>query len=268
MTLELTKTGTSYAISGVRSTTVVVFIHGLGLNKDMWQYQISEFEKEYCVLSYDLLGHGQSVISNEEPSLSVFSNQLKLLLIELGVSKAIVIGFSLGGMIARHFAQTYHSMLISLVILNSPHKRTAIAQDAVFKRYHQVSKNGPLSTVDDAIKRWFTVDFEKNNKSKTDLVRSWVLSNDSEIYSKNYWVLVEGVKEVIDRHGCIRCPTLVVTASEDFGNGPEMAKSIADEIPGSELLVLKGLRHMALFEQPQTVNRHLDEFLKITYPKE
>ena len=268
MTLELTKTGTSYAISGVRSTTVVVFIHGLGLNKNMWQYQISEFEKEYCVLSYDLLGHGQSVVAKEEPSLRVFSNQLKLLLNELGISKVIVIGFSLGGMIARHFAQRYHSMLISLVILNSPHKRTAIAQDAVLKRYHQVSKNGPLSTVDDAIKRWFTVGFEKNNKIEIDLVRSWVLSNEPEIYSKNYWVLVEGVKEVIDRHGSIRCPTLVVTASEDFGNGPEMARSIADEIPGSELLVLKGLRHMALFEQPQIMNRHLGEFLKTTYPRE
>ena len=268
MTLELTKTGTSYAISGVRSTTVVVFIHGLGLNKNMWQYQISEFEKKYCVLSYDLFGHGQSVVAKEEPSLSVFSSQLKLLLTELDFSKVIVIGFSLGGMIARHFAQNYHSMITSLVILNSPHKRTAIAQDAVLQRYHQVSKNGPLSTVDEALKRWFTVDFEKNNKSKTDLVRSWVLSNEPEIYSKNYWVLVEGVKEVIDRHGSIRCPTLVVTASEDFGNGPEMARSIADEIPGSDLLILKGLRHMALFEEPQTVNRHLDGFLKITYPKE
>ena len=238
-----------------------------------FEYEISkeeqsEFEKEYCVLSYDLLGHGQSVVAKEEPSLRVFSNQLKLLLNELGISKVIVIGFSLGGMIARHFTQNYHSMVISLVVLNSPHKRTAIAQEAVLKRYYQVSKSGPLSTVDDAIKRWFTVDFEKNNKSKTDLVRSWVLSNESEVYSKNYWVLVEGVKEVIGRHGSISCPTLVVTASEDFGNGPEMAKSIAEEIPGAEVLVLKGLRHMALFEQPQIMNRHLDEFLKTTYPRE
>ena len=63
MTPELSKNGTSYDISGVRSTTVVVFIHGLGLNKDMWQYQINEFEKKYCVLSYDLFGHGQSVVA-------------------------------------------------------------------------------------------------------------------------------------------------------------------------------------------------------------
>jgi 3-oxoadipate enol-lactonase/4-carboxymuconolactone decarboxylase len=223
MKKSFTDNGTSYAISGVKSSTILVFIHGLGLNKDMWQHQINEFQKKYCVLTYDLLGHGSSLISKDDPSLNVFTKQLKSLLCSLGFSRVILIGFSLGGMIARHFTQTYHSMVNSLVILNSPHKRTSVAQAAVLDRYYQVCESGASSTVDDAIKRWFTIDFEKTNKRKIDLVRSWVLSNELILYSKNYWVLVNGVEEVIHRHGSISCPTLVITASEDYGNVPEMA---------------------------------------------
>jgi pimeloyl-ACP methyl ester carboxylesterase len=268
MVERFTEDGTSYTTSGIKSLTAVVFIHGLGLNKDMWRYQINEFQKKYCVLSYDLSGHGNSAVSKDDPSLAVFTKQLESLLSALNFSKVILIGFSLGGMIARHFTQTYQSMVKSLVILNSPHKRTSIAQAAVLNRYHQVSESGPSATIDDAIKRWFTIDFEENNKEKIDLVRSWILSNEPKAYSKNYWVLVDGVEEVIDKKGKISCPTLVIAASEDYGNGPEMAQSIVEEIVGAKLVVLTGLRHMALFEQPQTVNRHLDKFLESSYPKE
>ena len=253
--------GTKYELEGNNKPTLVL-VHGLGLNREMWQYQIRYFRDKYRVLSYDLYGHGQSRNANRDPSLDIFTQQLKFLLEALNLSKVVLIGFSLGGMIARHFTQTYPDKIRSLVILNSPHKREALAQRTVFDRYNKVLKFGPKSTVEEAIKRWFTPNFGKHNKEKENLVRSWVLANKPDVYAKNYHVLVNGVEEVIDKKGQISCPTLVVTADEDFGNGPEMAEAIANEIEGAKLIILRGLRHMALFEDPEGVNKHLIKFLK------
>ena len=53
----------------------IVFIHGLGLNQDVWSWQVSLF-KNHNVLIYDLLGHGDSKDPEGEISLSLFADQL------------------------------------------------------------------------------------------------------------------------------------------------------------------------------------------------
>jgi pimeloyl-ACP methyl ester carboxylesterase len=52
-----------------------------------------------------------------------------------------------------------------------------------------------------------------------------------------------------------------MTGDEDYGNSPAMSRAIAAEIPGSELLILPGLRHMALAEAPARFNATLLGFL-------
>ena len=38
----------------------VILIHGLGLNKDMWEWQTRDLSKNYSLITYDLIGHGES----------------------------------------------------------------------------------------------------------------------------------------------------------------------------------------------------------------
>ena len=92
-------------------------------------------------------------------------------------------------------------------------------------------------------------------------MRSWVLANDSEIYSKNYRVLLEGVEEVTNRPGSIKSSALIITSEEDYGNDPQMARNISHEISDSTVIILKKLRHMALFEDPKKVNKYLRDFI-------
>ena len=257
-----TSGGTSFLLSGDSERPAVILIHGLGLNQHMWQYQVEVLKENYFVISYDLFGHGESKTLNSEPSLSIFSRQLKDLLKFLKLERVAVIGFSVGGMIARHFAQLYPTSLTALAILNSPHLRSEQAQVDVYNRWVQVSEAGPIATVDAAIERWFTPAYRKNSPDMIEVVRNWILQNNKKTYSRNYRVLVDGVSEIIGKKSNILCPTLVVTANEDFGNGPKMGIAIANEFPNSKLIVLEGLRHMALFESPDKMNICLKTFLK------
>jgi len=253
--------GTAYTLRGPAVGPVVVMIHGLGLNEGCWQWTTPALSDRYRVLSYDLYGHGQSGPPPDTPSLSLFSRQLGALLDHCGLRSATLVGFSLGGMIVRRFAQDAPDRTDALVILHSPHKRSPAAQEAILKRVEQARHDGPQSTVEAALERWFTDDFRQANPDMMDIVRGWVTANPIDIYHTIYRVLADGIDEIVDPTPPIACPTLVITGDEDYGNGPEMTHAIAAEIPGARSVVLPGLRHMALAEDPVAVNTPIRAFL-------
>ncbi len=94
-----------------------------------------------------------------------------------------------------------------------------------------------------------------------DLTRQWILANQREVYVKLYRILAHGVNEIVAPTPPLTLPTLVLTGDEDHGNSPEMSIAIATEIPRARLVILKGLRHMALAEDPPAVNRPVVDFL-------
>ena len=253
--------GTNFTLYGPKSAPVVVLIHGLGLNKDCWQWMIPDLTDSYRVLSYDLYGHGDSSDPVTEPSLSLFSKQLKDLLDYCKIQKAVIIGFSLGGMVARRFAQDAPQKSQGMVILHSPHKRSNAAQAAILKRVDQARTMGPQSTVEAALERWFTDPFRQANPKLMNKIRQWVMANRKEVYHTIYKVLATGIDEIVKPNPALICPSLVITGDQDFGNGPEMAFAISAEIPGAKTLVLPALRHIALAESPQAVNKPLTDSL-------
>ena len=179
----------------------------------------------------------------------------------LSIKKTALIGFSLGGMIARKFAIKYNEKLWALAVLNSAHKRDQKAKDAVQLRVNKVKIDGPQATIEDALSRWFTEEYRQNNPDVMNKIRNWVMENKKNVYPKAYQVLVDGVDELLDPSLPINCPTLILTGDEDFGNSPKMSSEISKQIKGSELKILPGLRHMALIEDASTVNNLLLEFL-------
>lgn len=254
--------GTAYDIFGPAQGRCVVFIHGLGLNRDCWQWTIPALQSDYRILTYDLFGHGASVDPPQTPDLSLFSNQLQGLMDHCDITDATIVGFSLGGMIARRFAQDAPDRATALAILHSPHKRTPDAQAAILARVDQARDIGPEATVEAALERWFTDGFRAANPDVMDTVRGWVMANRKDVYHTVYRVLADGIDDIVAPNPPISCPTLVITGDEDYGNGPEMTQAIAAEIDGAEALILKGLRHMALAEDPNAINAPLQQFLK------
>ena len=256
--------GTAFELAGPDTGPVVVLIHGLGLNRDCWQWTAPALRDRYRLLSYDLYGHGQSPPPPETPSLRLFSRQLCELMDHLGIARAALVGFSLGGMIARRVAQDAPARVNALAILHSPHRRSPAARDAILSRVAQAEREGPQATVEAALERWFTAPFRQANPEMMDLLRSWVMANDKAVYHRIYRVLAEGVDEIVAPDPPIACPALILTGDEDFGNGPEMARAIAAEMPRARTVILPGLRHMAMAEDPDAVSAPLRALLDAT----
>lgn len=251
---------TAYERQGRGPTLALV--HGLGLNRAMWQWQLPALVPHFDVLTYDLLGHGESSNPVGVPDLTLFSEQLLRLMDRCGIERAAVAGFSLGGMIVRRFALDHPDRLTAMAILHSAHDRTPAEREAILKRVRQVEGAGPSSTADAALERWFTADFRAHNPGMMKLIREWIMRNDPAIYPDVYRVLAEGDAEIAGDIERVSVPTLVMTGAEDVGNSAEMAKKMAARIPGAREVILPGLRHMALAESPRTFNEPLVAFLR------
>ena len=256
---RITAGGTAYELQG--QGPAVVLVHGMGLNRALWQWLLPALTPHFQVLTYDLLGHGESADPVGQPDLRTFTAQTLELLDDCGLARCAVVGFSLGGMIARRFALDHPDRLSALAILHSAHDRSAAERAAIMRRVATARQSGPAATVDAALARWFTDGFQTRQPEMMALVRSWVTANRKDVYAPIYQVLAQGDAEIAATITEIRCPTLVMTGAEDSGNSPDMAQRMASAIPGARSVILPGLRHMALAEDPTTFNAPLVSFL-------
>ena len=244
------------------SGPAVALIHGFGLNRAMWQWQLPALAPHFRVLNYDLFGHGESAPPAGRPDLAMFSEQLLRLMDHCGIERAAVVGFSLGGMIARRFALDHPDRLSALAILHSAHDRTPAEREAVRRRVAHTREHGPAANVDSALERWFTPAFRAADPERIALIRRWITSNDAAVFPRIYRVLAEDDAEIVEGLERIACPTLVMTGEDDPGNTPAMSKAMADLIPGARLVILPDLRHMALAESPAAISEPLCVFLR------
>lgn len=246
--MTISEAGTAYDIVGPETAPVITLVHGIGVKRQLWEEFVLRFSRHYRVLTYDLLGHGESARPNSKLSLSSFADQLNELLDELEIERSVIVGFSLGGMINRRFAMDYPEKSSALVIMNSPHRRSEAEQLKVENRARHTELGGPAANIDESMVRWFTPDFLRRSHSWTDKVRQWILANDPVTYAESRQVLAEGILELIEPGPGLDLPVLVITCEHDSGSNPQMAAGIAADIPGAQCLVIPGLRHLGMLE--------------------
>ena len=258
---SVSRNGTAYQLLGEPGQPVIILIHGLGLCRKLWESYLPTLTKTHQVLNYDLYGHGNSQPLPETASLAVYARQLSELMDELNIPQAVIVGFSIGGMINRRFAIDYPDKVAGLAILNSPHDRGEEAQQQVEARAAKVREQGALSTMDSALARWFTSDFHTSNPQTLQLVVDWRLQAEPESYAQAAWVLAEGVRELTQDKLPISTPCLVLTCEKDTGSTPAMSEQICAQLEHSTLKVVPKLQHLGLLEQPKTFLAHLTDFL-------
>lgn len=241
----------------VGSGPAVIFVHGLGLDHTVWSNQEAAFSDRMTVVTYDLVGHGSSSKPRIEHSVALYVRQLLTVMDELGLAKATVVGFSLGGLIVRGFALAHPERLSGLGIMNTWFQRTPAEARRVADRMEAAIAEGPSASVDPALVRWFSDGFRERSPNVLERIARMLRVNDPESYISAYRVAVEPGTPEVDEVEKIACPCLVMTCDEDRGNSPGMAMRLSENIPDCELVILPGLRHMALIENSSLVNAAL-----------
>ncbi|NNJ13035.1 alpha/beta hydrolase [Chloroflexales bacterium ZM16-3] len=114
----------------------VVLIHGYGAMIEHWRAVMRPIARQHCVVAPDLYYFGQSAIPHVPPSRRLWSDQIAELIADVSHGPAIVIGHSMGGMVAAQVAHDYPQLVRGLVLvdstgLNNPQKQ-APGLDSLF----------------------------------------------------------------------------------------------------------------------------------------
>ena len=250
--------GTSYSLSKINEKNPIVFIHGVGLTKEIWDPQINFF-KDYNTLTYDLLGHGKTPLKNSKVSFEDFSEQLVQLINELNFNKIHLVGFSLGALIARHFAAEHSDKLSSLIIHGSIYKRTEEQKRVVRNRF-EVAKIDKPASKQTALRRWLSADFLKKNPDIYKKIYSILDKNNRLDFLKCYEIFVNYVDDdsMLKK---INVSTLITTGENDVGSTPEMSKNLSKMIQGSKFIEIKKGKHLCSIECADDVNITFKEFI-------
>ena len=250
--------GNSYSLHKINEKNPIVFVHGVGLTKEIWEPQI-DFFKEYNTLTYDLLGHGKTPLKKSQPSFEDFSDQLLNLIDELNFNEIHLVGFSLGALIAGHFASKHNDRLRSLIIHGSIYKRTE-DQKRVVKNRFEVAKTNKPALRHTTIRRWLSEDFIKKNPDVYKKIYSILEKNNPVDFLKCYEIFVNYIEDdsMLKK---INVNTLITTGENDVGSTPEMSINLSKIIRGSKFIEIKKGKHLCGIECADDVNITFKEFI-------
>ena len=257
MTTGTSASGTFYFFNKQEQPVPIVFIHGVGLSYEIWQPQL-DFFKNYSTLSYDILGHGKSSLTKQKISFDDFSKQLIELIDELKINKIHLVGFSIGSLIARNFATKFNERLQSLILLGSIYKRSEQQQKIINERFDQAKKELKLSK--QALKRWFTDKYLKNNPDTYEKIISILSSNNMANFLKVYELFVKHKND--ENFEKINTKTLIMTGEYDLGSTIEMSQELSKIIKNSELKIIKDGKHLCGIECADDVNLAIKNFVE------
>ena len=226
----------------------IIFIHGVGLNHKIWKPQFDVFEN--TIVAYDILGHGQTPLESSNLSFDNFSIQLLNLIDELNFKKIHLVGFSIGSLIARNFAENYNERLESLTLLCSIFKRSKEQQQIVNDRFELSKKSRSLSK--QALKRWFTDEYILQNPKIYEEISSMLNENNMEDFLKIYELFVKHKDN--EKFENIKVKTLIMTGEFDSGSTPEMSKNLSKCIKNSKVKIIKNGKHLCSIECADEVN--------------
>jgi pimeloyl-ACP methyl ester carboxylesterase len=254
--------GTAYRLEGAAHLPPVVLCHGVGLDLHMWEAQVNALLGRFHILRYDMLGHGETSAQPGVTGISAFSQQLVSLLKYLEMGPVSLVGFSMGGVTAQHFALQHPTLLRQLVLMNTVYRRTADELAGVRARLELTEKEGLTPIADAAVRRWFEPSFVEKNPQIIATIRRRLLSNDVGGYLTAYRIFVNADDEIGDGLNQVTCPTLVLTGELDPGSTPQIAQRMITDLKNGQLIVFDNLRHMAPVEDPDRINTALLSFLK------
>lgn len=256
--------GREIGLSGylrVGSGEPLLLIHGVGMNAGIWAPQIERLKRRFDVIALDLLGHGASPLPQEDAELTDFADQAISLLDHLRLASVLLVGHSMGALVAQEVALRAPERVRRLVSLNAVFRRPPELLKAVQERSAQLGPPGDSGAVAATLARWFGDPLAPELQPVSAKARATLESVDPDGYRRTYRLFARADSAQADRLTGLAVPALFMTGSEDRNSTPAMSAAMAALVPEGQCVVLRGERHMMALASPDLVTARLEDFL-------
>jgi pimeloyl-ACP methyl ester carboxylesterase len=268
--------GERVAYQDVGTGEVLLLIHGMAGSSATWRAIIPELSKKYRVLAPDLLGHGESTKPRGDYSLGAFAASLRDLLDELGISRATVVGQSLGGGVAMQFTYQHRDYCERLALISSGGLGPDLNWILRFlsapgtELLLPVVAPRPVLNVGNKLGSWLTAAGVQSPRAGEmwSAYSSLADPQTRQAFLRTLRSVVDYRGQAVSALGKIHVshglPTLLIWGEEDRIIPVAHGHAAHDAVPGSRLEVLPGVGHFPHVESPRAVVDILDDFISTT----
>ncbi len=237
----------------------LVFVHGVGMSADYWRPQLEAFATDFTVLTYDILGHGKSGLPPPSPTLAHYAAQLHAVTDPVG--PAIVVGHSMGALIALEYALSQPERVVKVVAMNAVFCRTAKQLAAVQARALDLEGGRSAAGREQTLARWFGSPIPAELSPAARWVDSALQTVDALGYARTYRLFATSDTAHRGRLSMLDIPALFLTGELDSNSSPSMARAMASETRDGIAVILPAQRHMMSLAAPDLVNDVVRRFI-------
>jgi len=253
--VQLNRLTLHYRLEGEGEPTLV-FLNSLGSDLRIWDGVVATL-REHRVLRYDLRGHGLSDAPAGPYTLEDHSADLQALLEHLGIARAVLVGISVGGLIALDLARRWPERVEALVLCDTGARIGS--EDSWNERMATIRQKGLPEVARAVIARWFTEDFFLRRPAEAAGYYNMLSRTPVEGYLGTCAALRDGdLRPWLSR---IRTPALVLCGELDKATPPELSQALAEGL-GARLALIPQTAHLPCVEAPALVGQHIRSFLK------
>lgn len=241
----------------------VVCLHGLGGTSNTWTPLMPALAG-FRVIRPDLPGSGRSAAAGGELSIEKLAECVATICRRLDISRAHVLGHSMGTIVAQHLAVAQPRLVRSLALFGPLAAPADGARANIRARGEKARSEGVRGMHEIAlalVQAATSADTRARQPAATAFVRESLMRQDPEGYARSCAALAAAVPAAAER---IEAPVLLVTGDEDGVAPPQAVRALAERLTrakGVRTVVLTRCGHWTPVERPEDCARELRDFL-------
>lgn len=240
----------------------ILLIPGFSMTMEMWGEILNDLSKNHTVIIFDNRGIGETTAGNRTFLMDQFVNDTVGLIDALKIEKPIdVLGLSLGGMIAQELALSNPEKIKHLVLIASSCGGEESLPPQLSPKDLQSMQTG---TANESLFLHALFPDEWIRENSDVINRTFALPQVSQENLLKYGEALSKWPGSCNSISNIDKPVLVMTGTEDITSPPVNSLKIAEKIPSSWLIQIKGGGHGVMQQYPETVYDIIETFLSIT----
>jgi pimeloyl-ACP methyl ester carboxylesterase len=234
-----------------KGNSALIFVHGWTCNAEFWKGSYTAF-KNIRVIAVDLPGHGESDKPQANYTMDYFARSVEAVMKDAKITKAVLVGHSMGTPVIRQFYRLYPEKTLGLVIVDGG-LRPFAPKEQIEKFFAPLKANykqampqfidGMLAPI-------------KDEKLKTEIKTSMLNTPEQVALSA-----MDGMSDAtIWTNDKINVPVLAVMAKSPFWTN-DYEQYVRSIVPNIDYQIWDGVSHFLMMEKPDEFNKTIAAFL-------
>lgn len=234
----------------------LVFVNSLGTDFRIWDQVRSALTGHYSLVFHDKRGHGLSTLGTAAHKIETYAEDVAALIEHLGFTNVVMVGLSVGGLIAQALYHARPELVSKLVISNSAVRLGS--HDSWSQRIAAVTAGGTASIADAIMKVWYSPAFHIAHPNQVAMSHTMLTRTDRD----GYIACCEALRDCdyTPQAAHIKVPTLFVGGDLDGSTPPDLVEASSKLMPSAKFHLLARCAHIPSVEQPTEFVRVLSNF--------